>query len=238
MTTEEIAGPSEGGVALELVLPNLTSERISTNETNNSMPQTSLRRFSFVSVDSFGPSFDSQIIHSSFDSQIIHSSYGGNDDSGLLDFHALTAEEEKMDEQEQVLEREQILRELGVHVRPRQRRAPPPTPIVSQSIPSLVGIASAEPSPAVGFFNPVSSSLMQKDLPTFVHNVGAYPISNIFANCFQQELEKANKLWLDENGDFLPQGDTTKEEAKAARKRMRVLSDSIAFLDSVVPPGR
>jgi len=147
-----------------------------------------------------------------------------------------------------MLERREGLLELGITLReqdPRVRRsssersrsrarAPPNTPVDVR--PSNIDPTS--------FYFPSRASLhetlplIQNDLPTFIKNVSSYPISHIFASCFSEELEVANRDYLDANGDITISPWHITANLKEIESRMDMLNDSIAFLESIVPIGR
>jgi hypothetical protein len=146
-----------------------------------------------------------------------------------------------------MLERREGLLEFGIALReqdPRVRRsssersrsrarAPPNTPVDVR--PSNIDSSFYFPSRAT--FNE-TLPLIQNDLPTFIRNVSSYPISHIFASCFSEELEVANRDYLDANGDITISSCHVTANLKEIESRMDLLNDYIAFLESVVPPGR
>lgn len=124
-----------------------------------------------------------------------------------------------------ILERRDVLHEYGITLRatrPRYTRAPPPnTPIEVHAV-----------SGGSDFME------SQKDLPTFIKNISSYPTSHIFAACFFKELQDANEKFLDVNGDITVSDENVTADLNAIQFRMDLLNDSIAYLESVVPPGR
>ncbi|KAJ3259125.1 hypothetical protein HK103_003012 [Boothiomyces macroporosus] len=85
-------------------------------------------------------------------------------------------------------------------------------------------------------FNSVKWSESIKEVPDFIKSMGVYPISTVFATCFQEELDDLNNTWRDENGELLDTEDV--QELEKVLKRIDLLENSIEFLKRCVPPGR
>ncbi|KAJ3270023.1 hypothetical protein HDV01_000734 [Terramyces sp. JEL0728] len=85
-------------------------------------------------------------------------------------------------------------------------------------------------------FTTVKWSESIREVPDFIRSMGVYPISTVFATCFQEELDDLNNTWRDEDGELLATEDIV--ELEAVLKRIDLLENSIDFLKRCVPPGR
>ena len=145
-----------------------------------------------------------------------------------------------------ILNRQEVLQEYGITIRepitarsPISRGiiAPPSTPAVSRS--DMMNDSSTS-FPLPSHINFVHDNLpsIEKDLPTFLKNVYSYPFSHIMASCFNEELEVANRKFLDADGDITIPSSHITADYNEVERRMEFLNNSISFLESVVPPGR
>ena len=134
-----------------------------------------------------------------------------------------------------VLERRDVLLELGVTTRnvtrmmmqpPLSIRAPPVTP---------VEVLTAAATSANLFTS-------KRDIPSFIQYVTTFPNSQLYASCFIEELEGLYSRYLDQDGclcmdkkldSSLDHGPA--EDLKTVGERLDVLIDSISYLMSVQP---
>jgi hypothetical protein len=149
-----------------------------------------------------------------------------------------TASQVSGDEDVCVLERRDVLLELGVTarhaarmMRPLSIRAPPATPVEAREV-SLSTMAM--PSPR---------TRSKRDIPSFIKYVTSFPTSQLYASCFIEELEGLYERYLDQDGclcvgklDSSPnQLHGPSKDWKSVGERIDVLAESIAYLTSVQP---
>jgi hypothetical protein len=121
---------------------------------------------------------------------------------------------------EKVLERNEVYTELGI-------RAPPSSPEMNPRKDDE--------------FTPLPWTTVQcldetKSVPKLISALSTFPMSSIFATCFQAELDQHHSKWLDENGNLLSLGNQLELEEMV--EKMEMLKTSIEFLSECIPPGR
>ena len=138
----------------------------------------------------------------------------------------------------EVMDRSMVLEEMGLI-------APPSSPTLYgaslqfsehqewSNVPWLLenrddGNSSSEGTTEDTAFKKVSANYCQY--------LDTYPLSSQFAVCFQNHLNALQAQWLDENGDLLCSSDCN--ELEEALERMNFFDSSLAFLETVIPPGR